>query len=55
MKTLLFVLACVPVSAQWVHFPTPGNPRTADGKPNLSAPGPKTAEGKPDLSESGNI
>ena len=40
----------VPLSAQWLHYPTPGIPRTADGKPNLSAPAPKTADGKPDLS-----
>ncbi len=37
-------------SAQWLHFPTPGIPRTADGKPNLAAPAPRTADGKPDLS-----
>ncbi len=40
----------VPLSAQWLHYPTPGIPRTADGKPNLSAPAPKTRDGKPDLS-----
>jgi hypothetical protein len=39
-----------PLSAQWLHYPTPGIPRTPDGKPNLSAPAPKTADGKPDLS-----
>ena len=37
-------------SAQWINYPTPGIPRTADGKPNLSAPAPKTADGKPDIS-----
>ena len=37
-------------SAQWLNYPTPGIPRTPDGKPNLSAPAPKTADGKPDLS-----
>src|SRR5262249_841441 len=36
--------------AQWISYPTPGIPRTADGKPNLSAPAPRTADGKPDLS-----
>jgi hypothetical protein len=36
--------------AQWLNFPTPGTPRTRDGKPNLTAPAPRTAEGKPDLS-----
>ena len=38
------------LSAQWVDYPTPGLPKTADGKPNLLAPAPKTADGKPDLS-----
>jgi hypothetical protein len=36
--------------AQWLHYPTAGAPRTADGNPNLSAPAPRTADGKPDLS-----
>ena len=36
--------------AQWIHQPTPGIPRLADGKPNLSAPAPKAPDGKPDLS-----
>ena len=27
-----------------------GIPRTADGKPNLTAPAPRTSDGKPDLS-----
>jgi len=40
----------VPLSAQWLHYPTPGIPRTPDGKAQLSAPAPKTADGKPDLS-----
>ena len=40
----------VPLSAQWLRCPTPGIPRTPDGKPSLSAPAPKTGDGKPDLS-----
>ena len=40
----------VSVSAQWLDFRTPGIPRTADGKPNLTAPAPRTPDGKPDLS-----
>ena len=36
--------------AQWLHYPTAGIPRTADGKPDLSAPAPRTADGKPDFS-----
>lgn len=39
-----------PVAAQWLNHPTPGVPRTADGKPNLAAPAPRTPDGKPDLS-----
>src|SRR5207244_5166545 len=33
-----------------VKVPPPNVPRTADGKPNLSAPAPQVADGKPDLS-----
>jgi hypothetical protein len=36
--------------AQWLNYPTPGTPRTRDGKPNLAAPVPRAANGKPDLS-----
>jgi hypothetical protein len=43
-------LLATPVAAQWLQYPTAGIPRTADGKPNLSAPAPKTADGKPDIS-----
>ncbi len=35
--------------AQWLNHPTPGIPRTPDGKPNLTAAVPKTSDGKPDL------
>ncbi len=41
---------CVPLTAQWLNYPTPGVPRTPDGKPNFAAPTPRTADGKPDLS-----
>ena len=44
------VLLCGAASGQWINLPTPGIPRTADGKPNLRAPAPKTADGRPDLS-----
>ena len=46
----VLLLASVPLAAQWLHYPTPGMPRTPDGKPNLSAPAPKMPDGKPDLS-----
>jgi hypothetical protein len=39
-----------PAAGQWVNQPTRGIPRTADGKPNLTAPAPRTGDGKPDLS-----
>ncbi|MDE3159232.1 MAG: hypothetical protein KGM92_10735 [Acidobacteriota bacterium] len=44
------LLASVPLAAQWLHYPTPGMPRTPEGKPHLSAPAPKMPDGKPDLS-----
>jgi hypothetical protein len=36
--------------AQYLKFRDPRIPRTADGKPNLTAPAPRTAEGRIDLS-----
>ena len=48
---LLGVLAfAAPAGSQWLKTPTPGIPRTADGKPDLAATAPKTADGRPDLS-----
>src|SRR5580704_11031981 len=44
------ILLAGAANAQWLNFPTPGVPRTHDGKPDLSAPTPKTPDGKPDLS-----
>lgn len=43
-------LASIPVSAQWIHYPTVGVPRKADGSVNMSAPAPRMADGKPDFS-----
>ena len=43
-------LLAAPLAAQWLHYQTPGVPRSADGKPDLSAPAPRTPDGKPDLS-----
>ena len=54
MKPIVFVIilfaVTTTVAAQWLKYPTPGIPRTANGKPNLTAPAPRTADGKPDLS-----
>ena len=43
-------VAATLASGQWLNTPTPGIPRTADGKPDLAAPAPKAADGHPDLS-----
>ena len=37
------------IDAQWIKHPTPGIPRLANGKPDLSAPSPRS-DGHPDLS-----
>jgi hypothetical protein len=50
---VLVALSCpssTPLSAQWLHYPTAGVPRTAAGKADLKAPTPKTADGRPDFS-----
>jgi len=49
---ILIALAATPafVQAQWLDYPTPGIPRTPDGKPNLAAPAPRAADGKLNLS-----
>ena len=48
---VLIALCWLSVSAagQWLNYKTPGVPRLADGKPNLTAPAPRTSDGKPDL------
>lgn len=47
---LVALLASTPLAAQWVKYPTPGVPRRADGKVDVSAAAPRLANGKPDLS-----
>ena len=49
-RLYLTILWPISISAQWLNYPTPGIPRTPNGKPNLAAPAPKTADGKADLS-----
>ena len=46
----LLALLSISAQAQWVNYPAPGTPRTADGKPNLFAKAPRASNGKPDLS-----
>lgn len=46
----VLLMLSVAAQAQWLNYPTPGVPRTPDGKANLAAPAPRAADGKPDLS-----
>ena len=54
MKTvavaIILLVVAMPLSGQWLTQPTPGIPRTPDGKPHLAAPAPRAADGKPDFS-----
>ncbi len=50
VSAVLTVFCCAALSAQWLKVPTSGVPRTADGKPNLSAPAPRMPDGKLDVS-----
>ena len=47
---LLIMAASVPGFGQWIHYPTAGVPKKADGTPNLNAPAPRLPDGKPDFS-----
>ena len=47
---VLFAGIMLCAHAQWLNYPTPGTPRTPDGKPDLSAKTPRASNGKPDLS-----
>src|SRR5437016_6359450 len=49
LAALTLVVAAIPADAQWLDRKTPGIPRTADGKPNLTAPAPRGPDGKIDL------
>ena len=49
MVAVILTALVTPLEGQWIDYRTPGIPRTADGKPNLTAPAPRTADGKPDL------
>jgi hypothetical protein len=46
---VIVALAAMPALAQWAPYPA-GIPKTAEGKPDLTAPTPRTADGKPDFS-----
>src|SRR5256885_1629123 len=46
---MVFVGTCLCAQAQWKNVPTPGAPRTADGKVNMTGPVSRV-NGNPDLS-----
>ena len=50
LLVIVLSMLATPVAAQWLDQPTPGIPRTPDGKPNLTAPAPRTPDRKIDLS-----
>jgi len=50
LAALILTMGTIPAGAQWLDRKTPGIPRTADGKPNLTAPAPRGPGGTPDLS-----
>jgi len=49
LAALILMLGADPAGAQWLDRKTPGIPRTAAGKPDLTAPTPRGPDGKPDL------
>ena len=49
LAALTLVVTTTPALAQWLDRKTPNIPRTADGKPNLTAAAPRGPDGKPDL------
>jgi hypothetical protein len=50
LAALILIMGTILADAQWLDRPTPGIPRTPDGKPNLTAPAPRGPDGKPDFS-----
>lgn len=53
LRPLLFlVLLSAPIAGlgQWLHYPTAGVPKKADGSPNRTGPTPRMSDGKPDFS-----
>lgn len=50
LAVLVAVMAAPALDGQWLNRPDPKTPRTADGKPNLTAPAPRAPDGHPDLS-----
>jgi hypothetical protein len=49
LAALALIVGTVPAEAQWLDHSWPGIPRTAEGKPDLTAPAPRGTGGKLDL------
>jgi hypothetical protein len=49
LAALALIVGTMPAAAQWLDRPWPDIPRTAEAKPNLTAPAPRGPDGKPDL------
>jgi hypothetical protein len=49
LAAVVLIAGTMPAGAQWLDRPWPGIPRTADGKPNLTARAPRGPDGRPDL------
>jgi hypothetical protein len=51
-RTLVIAVLGLPAAgfSQWIHYPTAGVPKKADGSPDLTAPAPRLPDGKPDFS-----
>jgi hypothetical protein len=49
LAAFALIAGTVPASAQWLDRSWPGIPRTAAGKPDLTAPAPRGPGGTPDL------
>jgi hypothetical protein len=47
LAVALVITAAALPAAQWLKYPTPNIPRTADGRPLLGAPAPRSSDGKP--------
>jgi hypothetical protein len=53
MRSLVILaasLGSIPLTAQWLKYPTAGVPRKPDGSVDMAAPAPRLANGKPDFS-----
>jgi len=49
LAAFALIVGTMPAEAQWLDRSWPGIPRTAEGKPDLTAPAPRGPGGKPDL------